>query len=190
METNNSSATNGLHGMKELGANINMSKDLSERQSTASTVSPPNQTPSQQKNKSTVAEIASTSASLPSKRPMPNLSAATVTVEKKRKHRKPKREPHALIWVCTHGKAPRSRGWGPDALHMVGVYQNKEAAAKAKAIIMSRHNCFGRGDICIGHDMRGEIDLVIRPTEMFLDEDKDEFDKSTVQGYRSGTDYE
>lgn len=96
--------------------------------------------------------------------------ATTVTAEK------PKRnmirvDPHCLIWVCTHGKPPRSRGWGADSLDIIGVYRSREAAMNAKRQIMSRNKCYGRGDICIGGDMRDEIDLVVRPAPLFLEQD-------------------
>lgn len=108
-------------------------------------------------------------------------SSTTTTSAKKRKAttvtaEKPKRnlnrgDPHCLIWVCTHGKPPRSRGWGADSLDIIGVYRSREAAMNAKRQIMSRNKCYGRGDICIGGDMRDEIDLVVRPAPLFLEQD-------------------
>lgn len=54
---------------------------------------------------------------------------------------------------------------------MVGVYSNKAAAETAKAGVMTQYTCCGRGDILVGGFDDDEIDLVIRPAPMFLDEE-------------------
>jgi hypothetical protein len=52
----------------------------------------------------------------------------------------------------------------------MGVYPSKAAAEEAKKQIMSRHECYGHGDICVGGTWEDEIDLVIREAPLHLEE--------------------
>ena len=83
-----------------------------------------------------------------------------------RKKAKPTKS-FALIWVCTHGKG-RSRNWRKKDLKLVGVYASKANAEEAKRKVMSEHECYGHGDICVGGTWEDEIDLVIREAPLFL----------------------
>ncbi len=50
----------------------------------------------------------------------------------------------------------------------MGVYPSKAAAEEAKRVLMSRHECYGHGDIVVGGTWEDEIDLVIREAPLFL----------------------
>ena len=47
----------------------------------------------------------------------------------------------------------------------IGVYPTKESAEEKKQKVMSEHDCYGHGDICVGGTWEDEIDLVIKPVE-------------------------
>lgn len=94
---------------------------------------------------------------------------ATRPQKKKKKMKKKADQPHCLIWVCTHGKG-QGRNWKQSALQLVGVYGSKAAAEKAKGQVMSQHECCGHGDILVGGRWDDEVDLVIRPAPLFLEE--------------------
>jgi hypothetical protein len=49
------------------------------------------------------------------------------------------------------------------------VYPTKEKAQEAKEQVMSEHECYGRGYICVGGTWEDEIDLVIRETLLYLE---------------------
>ena len=70
--------------------------------------------------------------------------------------------PHALLWICTHGKG-QSRSWKAKSLKVVGVYASKEEAEAKRHRVMSEHECHGHGDIIVGDTWEDEIDLEIRP---------------------------
>ena len=74
----------------------------------------------------------------------------------------------ALLWICTHGKGKRS-SWRQKDLKIIGVYPTKEKAQEAKQQVMSEHDCYGHGDICVGGTWEDEIDLVIRDTPLYLE---------------------
>lgn len=78
-----------------------------------------------------------------------------------------KNQPHVLLWICSHGKG-QGRTWKQDKLKVLGVFPSKEAAENKKSDVMSQHDCCGHGDILVGGCWDDEIDLVIRPTELFL----------------------
>jgi hypothetical protein len=79
----------------------------------------------------------------------------------KKKPTTKKGSPHALLWICTHGKG-QSRNWKANALKVIGVYGSKEAAEAKKREVMSRHECCGHGDIIVGGTWEDEIDLIVR----------------------------
>jgi hypothetical protein len=57
-------------------------------------------------------------------------------------------------------------------LKLVGVYSNKKAAEEAKQQLMTEYECCGNGDIMTaGGCYDDEIDLVVRPAPMFLDDE-------------------
>lgn len=70
--------------------------------------------------------------------------------------------PHALLWICTHGKG-QSRSWKAKSLKVLGVYASKEEAQAKRHRVMSEHECHGHGDIIAGDTWEDEIDLEIRP---------------------------
>ncbi len=76
--------------------------------------------------------------------------------------------PHALLWICTHGKG-RGKNWKASALKVLGVYASKEAAVAKRDQVMAKHEalrqCYGHGDICVGDNWDDEMDLVVRPCE-------------------------
>ena len=90
--------------------------------------------------------------------------------KKKKTKLKKNEQPHCLIWVCTHGKGHSRSNWRQKDLKIVGVYANKAAAEDARRNVMSQHTCCGHGDILVGGTWEDEIDLVIRPAPLFLDD--------------------
>jgi hypothetical protein len=93
-----------------------------------------------------------------------DLKPRTSTVEAAKAKPKAKKAavPHALLWICTHGKG-QSRSWKAKSLKVVGVYASKEEAEAKRHRVMSEHECHGHGDIIVGDTWEDEIDLVIRP---------------------------
>lgn len=74
---------------------------------------------------------------------------------------------YSLIWICTHGKG-RSKNWRKKDLKIMGIYPTKAAAEQAKQDVMSEHECYGHGDICVGDTWEDEIDLLIREAPLHL----------------------
>lgn len=105
------------------------------------------------------------------KRPFPSeassSAAASAVAVKATKVLKTKKESaHVLLWICSAGKGGRGgRVWKQKALRVLGVYASKEAAEQKKREVMSRHECGGNGDICVGGTWEDEIDLVVQAVE-------------------------
>ena len=99
-----------------------------------------------------------------------NTATALPPTKKRKSAIKPKKptKGFALLWICTHGKGRRS-SWRQKDLKIVGVYPTKEKAQEAKQQVMSEHDCYGHGDICVGGTWEDEIDLVIRDTPLYLE---------------------
>ncbi|GAX13646.1 hypothetical protein FisN_14Lh342 [Fistulifera solaris] len=97
------------------------------------------------------------------------VTPATKTTAPPKKKQKTSTKAYAVLWVCTHGKG-RSNTWRKKDLQVMGVYSSKVAAEEAKKQIMSRHDCYGHGDICVGGTWEDEIDLVIREAPLHLEE--------------------
>jgi hypothetical protein len=84
------------------------------------------------------------------------------------KKSKKKMKPHILLWVPTNGKGQR-KAWSQ--LKVMGVFPSKEKAQEKKDELMEKYETYGHGDICVGGTWDDEIDLVIKPCELFLDDD-------------------
>lgn len=91
------------------------------------------------------------------------------SVVKKVKNTPKKCKPHVLLWICHHGRGQK-KTWSGNSLKVIGVYSSKEKAEMKKAEIMRSHECCGHGDILVGDSWDDEIDLVIKPTDVFLDD--------------------
>lgn len=96
-------------------------------------------------------------------------TTSTAPPPKKKKMKRPSKG-FALLWISTHGKGRRS-SWRKKDLKMLGVYPTKEKAEAAKQQVMSEHDCYGHGDICVGGTWEDEIDLVVRDTTLYLDDE-------------------
>ena len=103
----------------------------------------------------------------PTSAPQQNISNLQ-SVTKKAKKTLIKDKPHVLIWICHNGLGQK-RTWSGNSLKIVGVFASKEAAEQKKTEIMNNSECYGNGDICVGGTWEDEIDLVIKPTELFLE---------------------
>lgn len=75
--------------------------------------------------------------------------------------------PHVLLWVPHHGPTGARKSWAK--LKAIGIFESKEAAEAKKASIMAQHDQCGYGDILVGNTFEDEIDLIIKPCELFLD---------------------
>lgn len=78
--------------------------------------------------------------------------------------------PHVLLWVPHNG----TRGMCGDnewcGLEVIGVYKSKEAAELKREELLEEHDQCGEGDILVGDTWEDEVDLVVKPCELFLDE--------------------
>ncbi len=95
------------------------------------------------------------------------VSSSKTTTKKSKQIAKKTEEPHCLIWVRCVGKASSRPGsaWPKEALRIIGVYPNKNAAERKKLDLMNQYECAGHGDILVGHTTYDEIDLVVRKCE-------------------------
>mmetsp|Transcript_2637 Transcript_2637/g.4088 ORF Transcript_2637/g.4088 Transcript_2637/m.4088 type:complete len:174 (+) Transcript_2637:47-568(+) len=106
------------------------------------------------------------SVSVPALGPSSTTATATipVTCTSSAAKKNKKEKEHVLLWICAAGKG-QGRAWKQKALRVIGVNSSKQAAEKKKEEVMSRHDCCGHGDICVGGTWEDEIDLVVRPVE-------------------------
>jgi hypothetical protein len=79
-----------------------------------------------------------------------------------------KNQPHVLLWIPCAGKGQR-KTWAK--LKVMGVFSTKEKAEAKKAELMQEYECCGHGDIMIGGTWEDEIDLVVKPCELHLDDE-------------------
>lgn len=117
-------------------------------------------------NASIAAKVNLAAVSMPAPKPVVNPVAVAPHAAKKAELKPTKvlkkDSPHALLWICSHGKG-QGRHWKSSALKLIGVYATKEAAEKKKEEVMMQYDRCGHGDICVGGTWEDEIDLVIRP---------------------------
>jgi hypothetical protein len=103
---------------------------------------------------------------LPAVSPVTKRKASPVIAKVPKPKKVPKKcLPHALVWVCSHGKG-QGRSWG-NKLKIVGVYASKDAAEQKKTQLLTEYDTHGHGDICVGETWNDEIDLVVKPCEEF-----------------------
>ncbi|KAJ3399523.1 hypothetical protein HDU80_007823 [Chytriomyces hyalinus] len=89
-----------------------------------------------------------------------------VVKPKKVKPKTNKEKPHVLLWIPHNGLKPSQKNNWP-SLKVIGVFYTKEAAEARKAQLMNQHETYGHGDICVGDTWNDEIDLVVKPCDMF-----------------------
>ena len=64
-----------------------------------------------------------------------------------------------MLWICGAGR--HGKAWKKNALRVIGIYPNKQAAEDKKAALMTQYDCCGHGDIVVGDTWEDEIDLVV-----------------------------
>ncbi|KAJ3233680.1 hypothetical protein HDU81_002065 [Chytriomyces hyalinus] len=89
-----------------------------------------------------------------------------VAKPKKVKLKTNKEKPHVLLWIPHNGLKPSQKNNWP-SLKVIGVFFTKEAAEERRTQLMNQHETYGHGDICVGGTWNDEIDLVVKPCDMF-----------------------
>eukprot|EP01135_Chromosphaera_perkinsii_P012108 Nk52_evm46s2579 gene=Nk52_evmTU46s2579 len=115
-----------------------------------------------------VGETAGSARSVQSLKSNNNARPDSATSSQKSKAKKPKKlpvkeTPHCVLWIPVVYKGRGTK------VKVMGVYPTHAKAMEKKQEIMGQYDNCGKGDILVGPTIYDEIDLVVKPCELHLD---------------------